>query len=233
MGEKLLAAVAEGFAKPVERVIDTHWHFDHTGGNGILRGAGAAITAHANVKTRMAAGQVIALIDHEQPPADPGELPTDTLEGDTELDFHGRPVRLLHFPHAHTDGDLAVHLPDADVLHTGDLVFYCGYPFVDVSSGGTIDGVIAAVTALHALCGEHTRVLPGHGPVTDRAGLAVYLDLLTRFRAGVAAEVAKGSDLEAVLASDCTAELDAEYGGRIFPPALFREMVFRTLPTDP
>lgn len=230
VGGKLLALVAELTGAAPTRVIDTHWHFDHVGGNAALRAAGAKVYARPQVRDRMAAGQYLLVIDHEQPPAAPEDLPDEIFGEEIELRQGGRRVVVLPVAPAHTDGDAMVHVPEANLLHTGDVVFFCGYPFIDVNGGGRIDGMIAGVKQAIALCDEETKVIPGHGPLTDRAGLRQYLEMLEDFRAAVAAAKAAGMSLEELLASDATADVDAEWDERMFPTAAFRELVYRTLP---
>ncbi|MBU8870016.1 MAG: MBL fold metallo-hydrolase [Gemmatimonadales bacterium] len=229
MGEKLLAKIQELAGQGPQRVIDTHWHFDHVGGNQALREAGAELIAHQNVRSRMITGQHLDVIDHDQPPADPGALPVLTFTDTMTLYFGQETITLFHVPFAHTDGDVVVHFHQANVIHTGDIVFYCGYPFIDLNAGGGIDGIIAAVKSILALCDENTQIVPGHGPVADKVGLEKYLNILEEFRAAVAAAKAKGMSLEEILASDVTDSVDQEWGDKMFPPEAFKEMVYRSL----
>jgi cyclase len=230
MGEKLLAKVHELAGDGPLRVIDTHWHFDHAGGNRTFRAAGATLIAHKNVRDRMIAGLHLAVIDETIPPAEAIDLPDITF--DTELTIHlgEEAVSVFHVPAAHTSGDAVVHFPTANVIHSGDIVFNCGYPFIDVNDGGSIDGMIVAVKAILERCDDETQIVPGHGPVADQAGLKVYLGLLEGFREAVAGAKADGMSLEEVLASTVTAKLDEEWGKRMFPPEAFKELVYRTLP---
>lgn len=227
---KLLALVTELAGDAPSLVIDTHWHFDHVGGNQALREAGAKVIARENVKKRMAAGQHLAVIDHDSPPADPQALPDETFTEAFELEQGGRRVEVFPVAPAHTDGDAMVFVPGANVLHTGDVVFFCGYPFIDINAGGNIDGMIAGVRTALAKCDDATQVIPGHGPLTDRAGLQQYLQVLEDFRAAVAAAKAGGMSLEELLESDVTAAVDADWDGKMFPSEAFRELVYRSLP---
>ena len=127
-------------------------------------------------------------------------------------------------------GDVVVHFHQANVIHTGDIVFFCGYPFIDLNAGGGIDGIISAVGNILELCDEKTQIVPGHGPVTDRVGLETYLDILEEFRSAIAEAKAQGMSLEEVLASDVTSEVDQQWGKNMFPPEAFKEMVYRSLP---
>ena len=230
VSEKLLALVHELTGRAPHLAVATHWHFDHVGGNSAVRQAGARIIAHRNVRSRMIAGAHLAVIDHDQPPAGTDELPDLTFDSRLTLHHGDETVRLCHVPAAHTGGDIMVRLQQANVLHTGDVVFFCGYPFIDINDGGTIDGLIAGVEQAIADCDEGTRVVPGHGPLTDREGLRQYLGMLREFRDAVATARAAGLSLEQVLAGEATAAVDAHWDGKMFPSAAFREMVYRSLP---
>ncbi len=230
VSEKLLHLVQELTGRAPGRVILTHWHFDHVGGNAALRQAGARIIAHRNVRRRMAAGAHLAVIDHTEPPAGPEELPRLTFDSELTLHPGDETVAVFHVPAAHTGGDAMVFLEKANVLHTGDVVFFCGYPFIDINDGGTIDGVIAGVDRALGLCDRNTRVIPGHGPLTDRDGLQQYRDMLADFREAVATARDGGMTLEQLLDSDVTAQVDARWDGKMFPSAAFKELVFRSLP---
>ena len=226
---KLPAKVRELTGRDPAFCVNTHWHFDHTGGNAALRAGGCRVIAHDNVRRQMAAGAHIDIIDHDQPPAASEELPTVTFTDSLQLHWNGEEILIFHLPHAHTGGDAAVFFRHANVVHTGDIVFNCGYPFIDVNCGGSIDGVIAAVAVIIELCDEETKVVPGHGPLAGRADLQTYLEMLQAFRVAVAGQKAAGRDLAGVLESGATAELDEKWGGIFFPPDQFTEMVLRTL----
>lgn len=226
---KVKTAIAAICDKPVKYVLNTHWHFDHTGGNKSFAGDGGVIVAHENVRTRLAAGQLITIIDTEVPAA-PGEaLPRITFRDAITFHINGEEITALHFPKAHTDGDAVIRFKKANVIHTGDIVFYPGYPFIDISSGGSIDGMIAALEKIVSLCDEKTRVIPGHGPLTDKAGLVKYCAMLREFRAAIAGEIAAGKDLAAIKASDATEALDRVWGRACFPPDVFTEIVYLSL----
>jgi glyoxylase-like metal-dependent hydrolase (beta-lactamase superfamily II) len=137
---------------------------------------------------------------------------------------------VIHIAGAHSDGDSIVRFHQANVIHTGDIVFYCGYPFIDVAAGGSIDGMIAAVEAIIDLCDEKTKVIPGHGEVTNRDGLLVYLGMLQGYRKIIAEQVAAGKDLETITSEQPTAGLDDVWGKVYFSPEQFTEMVVRSLP---
>jgi glyoxylase-like metal-dependent hydrolase (beta-lactamase superfamily II) len=229
MSDKVQAAIAELDSQPVEFLFNTHWHFDHTGGNEAFGKGETLIVAHANVRRHLASDQFITIIDREVPASPAAALPKLTFSDSLTFHLNGEEIFIFHPPLAHSDGDGVVHFRRANVIHTGDIFFNFGYPFIDVSHGGTIDGMIAAVQAILLLCDGETKIIPGHGPLANKEDLQRYRNLLQEFRDIVAAEKAAGKDLPTIQAEAPTARLDAEWGGKIFPPDLFTEMVFTTL----
>lgn len=232
MTDKLQAAVAALGAGPVKFVVNTHWHFDHVGGDAALARAGAAIIAHPNLRTRMEKGQTIAVIDEQIAPAPAVALPRLTFTDSLTLHLNGETIEIWHPRRAHTDGDAVLRFRRADVIHAGDLWFHGGYPFVDVSSGGDIDGLIAAIDVIIAAAGDSTRIVPGHGAAGTKVDLAAHRAMLQEFRDIVAREIAAGRDLATIIAEKPTARLDAVWGKRMFPPEAFTEMVYRSLKRD-
>jgi len=229
LGEKLVAFVKAETGGGVDYVVSTHWHFDHTGGNEALANSGAELIAHRNVRRRMAVETHIELLDHTQPAAPAVALPGVTFTDSLVMHMNGEQIVIFHPGNAHTDGDAIVVFRNADVIHTGDIVFNCGYPFIDTSCGGDIDGMIAAVETIIGLCGDETVVVPGHGPIGSRTDLETYLGVLTGYRDAIAPLKAKGMSLAEVQAAGATTELDEQWGGVFFPPDLFTAMVYGTV----
>jgi glyoxylase-like metal-dependent hydrolase (beta-lactamase superfamily II) len=190
MSEKILAAIATVDPDPVRFVVNTHWHGDHTGGNEAMGKRGAVIVAHSNVRERMSSEQFIAALDDRVPASPPAALPVVTFEDGVALHLNGDTLHVVHVANAHTDGDSLVHWQKANVLHMGDTFFHkFSLPFIDLSSGGSIDGLIAAVDKGLAASNATTRIIPGHGPVASRAELAAYKAMLVDVRAKVAAGI--------------------------------------------
>ena len=189
--ERINAAIRTIDPDPVRFVINTHWHFDHTGGNENFGRAGAVIIAHDNVRQRMSTDQVMAAIN-EKVSASPGvALPVVTFGDGVTLHLNGDTLHVVHVANAHTDGDSIVHWQNANVLHMGDTFFHReSFPFIDLDSGGSIDGVIAAAEKGLQASNEQTRIIPGHGPVATRAELAAYRAMLVDIRGKVAAGIA-------------------------------------------
>lgn len=196
--EKIEAAVAGLGASPAEYVINTHWHFDHTGGNENLGKRGAKIFAHDNVRKRLKVGDPDGR--WKIPPAPAEALPVVTYERGVTLHLNGDTIDVMFLGGGHTDGDSIVRWREKNVVHMGDLYFNSpGWPFIDVSSGGGIEKALYSIDSAIAMMDEDTKVIPGHGPMSDRAGLTAYRNIVgeavTRIRAlkniGVSLEDAK------------------------------------------
>ncbi|HEY3948696.1 MBL fold metallo-hydrolase [Phenylobacterium sp.] len=209
--DKIKAAVAELTGKPIRYVVDTHLHGDHTGGNQAFWMDGATIVGQDLLKKSMAEGTTNALSGAKTPPSPASALPTITYADRMSLSVKGRKVELVHMPHAHTRGDTAVWVPDADVLATGDIVSTGGrYPNIDVGDAGGIEGMIKGVDAYLKRADAKTKIVPGHGALMDREGLKTYRQLLVDARDSVKALKAKGmSEDQAVAAKPLAAPMTA------------------------
>lgn len=201
---KILAAIAAITPRPVRFVVNTHWHFDHTGGNENFNRAGAVIVAHENVRRRMSTEQFIRAINRREPPSPPGALPVVTFPTGVTFHLNGDDIVVTHVPNAHTDGDALIHFTRANVLHLGDLFNMSGMPFVDRSSGGSIHGIITAAERAIALSDDATRIIPGHGRVVGRGELRAWHAMLVALRDRMQAEIAAGRTVEQVLAARIT-----------------------------
>ncbi len=227
------AALAKLTAKPVRVLVDTHWHFDHVNGNETFGAAGATIVGHASMRTRMIEGKTTAL------PGFPAitytsealATPIVTFERELTLHFAGEEVLLVHPASgpAHTDGDIVAYFRHANIVHTGDLYFQGLYPFIDVGSGGWIDGMIAANREILARIDDKTIVVPGHGPVTDKAHLAAYIEMLADISTKVTALLRAGKTLAEVQAAKPTAAYDEAWGKLFLKPDQFVELVYNGL----
>jgi len=220
---KIQAALAKLADTPVRFVLNTHWHGDHTGGNENLGRAGALIVAHDNVRVRMSSDQFIASMQRAVPAAPAVALPVVTFDSGTTFHINGDAIRAVHVHNAHTDGDSLVHFTKANVIHMGDTYFSAAYPYVDLSSGGSFDGLLAAHAKALALGNDTTRYIPGHGPVTGKAELAAYRAMIAEVVGKVRAGIAAKQSLDQILAAKPTAAYDATWGaGFIKPDALVR-----------
>jgi cyclase len=183
--------------QPVRFLVNTHFHRDHTGGNENLGKSGVLIFAHDNVRTR--------LLSADAPKA---SLPVVTFNDATTFHMNGQTVRVFHTSNAHTDGDAMIHFQEADVIHMGDTFFNGFYPFIDAKSGGSVEGVFAAIDTVLALADDDTVIVPGHGPVGDRADLVAYREMLTMARDGIRPLIADGKSVEDIVAAKPLADLD-------------------------
>ena len=213
LAPKIKAAIARISAKPVQFVLNTHFHFDHSGGNDALGKDGALIVAHDNVRQRMSSTQLISFIGATQAASAKIALPVVTVPGDVKFHINGDEVHAFHVPRAHTDGDLIVHFKKSDVVHMGDVYFNGMYPFIDSSSGGTADGVIAAVDRVLALIGDNTRVIPGHGPIATKANLSAYRTMLATVTQRIKEHRRNGKTDDDIRAAQPAAEFKAALGG--------------------
>jgi cyclase len=226
---KILAAIKAITPQPVRFVMNTHWHFDHTGGNENMGQAGALIFAHENVRKRMSTEQFIEAMKLKQPASPPGALPVVTFTDTVSFHLNGDSIVVFHVAPAHTDGDVMVMFTKANVVHTGDVFVSDRFPFVDRSSGGTIHGIIAATERLLAVTNEQTKIIPGHGPLADRARVKAYHDLLVVMRDRMKKEIAAKHTVDQVLASKITAEYDKDWpnGRERFLRILYQELSAR------
>ena len=213
--ERIQAAVAAVTERPVRFVLNTHWHGDHTGGNENLGKAGALIVAHENVRRRMGAEQLIEFLGQlDTVPASPMDaLPVVTFTEAVTFHLNGDEIHALHVRPAHTDGDAVVRFRKANVVHMGDTFFNRVYPFIDLDSGGSVDGMIAVADTVLGMIDGETKVIPGHGPLGDREALRTFRDMLADVRDRVREQVEGGASIEDILASTPTATFDAEWGG--------------------
>lgn len=227
--ERIQAALDEITDRPVRFVINTHWHGDHVGGNENFAEAGAVIVAHENVRSRMSSDQFMATFNVTVPAAPPKALPVVTFTQGVSLHLNGDDVRVIHMAEAHTDGDALVHFERANVLHMGDIYFHGSYPFIDLGSGGGIHGMIAAVEFGIEIANDDTVIVPGHGPLSDRAGLTAYGEMLSEILDRVTALKAEGKSLEEVVAARPTAAYDERLGGGFISPERLVGFIYESL----
>jgi cyclase len=225
LSERITAAIAKLTPKPVRFLLNTHWHYDHTGGNENFGKAGAIIVAHENVRNRMSSEQFIEFFKQKIPASPRGALPVVTFAGSVTLHLNGDEMRVVHVPRAHTDGDAIVHFVKSDVIHMGDVYFNGMYPFIDTSSGGTIQGMIAGCDRALAIAKDSTRIIPGHGPLSNKAELKAYRDMLAAVADRIGKLIAEGKTPEQIAAAKPTADFDEKWGQGFIKPDAFTPMV--------
>jgi cyclase len=230
LGDKVRAAVGRISKRPVRYVVNTHWHWDHVGGDAAFARQGAVVISSKETYRYIVAKQNASTTASDQYPPGAATAPVFTVDSGTQ-EFHlsGQTVQLIHAPPAHTDGDLIVRFVEADVVQTGDTFFNGFYPDIDFEHGGSIDGMIAFYDALYAMCGPHTRVIPGHGPVANREDIRRYQAMLRAVRKRVAAAISSGMSEEALIASHPLDDLDPVWGGNLVKQPYLLAIVYEDL----
>lgn len=222
---KISAAIKALTDKPVKFLMNTHWHGDHTGGNENFSKLGVLIVAHENVRKRLSTDQFIEYMRSKVEAQPKAALPVVTFAQDVTFYLNGDEIKAFHVPNAHTDGDSIIHFKNSNVIHMGDTYFNGFYPFIDTSSGGTAAGVVAAADRVLAIADDKTRIIPGHGPVSNKAELKAYRDMVATISGRVAALVKQGKKLDEIVAAKPTAEFDERWGKGFIPPPKFIEML--------
>ena len=231
--DKIKAAVSEISDREIRFLLNTHWHFDHTGGNENLGKSGVTIVAHDEVYNRMSTDQFIEAFQREIPASPPAALPDISYKDTITFHLNGQTIHGFHVKPAHTDGDTIVHFPDADVIHTGDIYFNGIYPFIDASSGGSIAGMIRGTEQVLALAGNETKIIPGHGALSNRKELEAYRQMLVDVKLKTEQAIAQGLSLEEFIASNPTANYDATWGQGFLEPEQFLTIVYQSYQEDP
>jgi cyclase len=219
--------------RPLRFVLNTHYHGDHVSGDSAMAAAGATVVAHANVWRRMSAGRLNQTPGTTTKAGSAAGLPMLTFSDSLTFHLNGLEIRVLHLPPGHTDGDVVVWIPAANVLHTGDLLFNGAYPVIDVSAGGSISGMIRSLDLLLPLVRPEMKIVPGHGPLADRAALLRFRGMLLAVRDRVTRLVTEGRTLEQVMAAKPLADLDRIWGAGFMKPEAFLQIVYGDLSREP
>lgn len=223
---KILAAIKEITPKKVDYLVNTHWHGDHTGGNENMGKEGALIVAHNNVRKRMSTESVRR--GRTVPAAPKVALPVITFDKDVVFHINGDDIMATHVHKAHTDGDALVYFSNNNVLHTGDSFFQGKFPYIDLSSGGSINGYIDGIKKMIMLSDDETKVVPGHGNVATKKDLEAYLKMLITLRDRVQTEIDKGKSLDDVKKNGEITKEYKSFSGWINEEVI-RETIFRSL----
>ena len=210
-------------------LINTHYHADHTGGNENLGKAGALIFSHDQVRERLTIETVIEAFNMTTPPQPKAALPVVTFSADITFHLNGDTLHAFHVRRAHTDGDSVIHFQNANVIHSGDVFFNGFYPFIDVAHGGSVKGMIEAANTILALADEETKIIPGHGPLGDRAQLQVYRDMLTTVYERLSRLKTKGMSIEEAVGKKPLADLEARWGKGLFTGEKWLRLIYEGL----
>jgi cyclase len=222
-----LKQTLDGLGAPIKTAIDTHWHFDHSDNNQSLRQAGAVVIAHANTTKRLS--EKLEVLGMKFDPAPEAAKPTQTFTESHKLAANGESVELGYIPPAHTDTDIYIRFPRANVLHLGDTYFNGGYPFFDTVTRGNIAGMIEAANRGLKLADRSTKIIPGHGPLGNTETLTASRDMLVTVRDRVQKLKASGRTVEEVVKEKPTADLDGVWGKGFMTPDMFVTLVYNTL----
>jgi len=228
--EKIKAAVAKLSDQAIRFVINTHWHFDHTGGNENLGQDGAIIVAHDNVYERMSKDGFIKALNPKVPAAPKAALPLLTFNDTVSFHLNGHDINVVHQSNAHTDGDSIVFFKQANVIHMGDTFFNGLYPFIDASSKGEVNGMIKTAERILALANAQTKIIPGHGPLASKQDLQKFRDMLILVRDRMQKLLAQGKTLDEIIAMRPNADLDKTWGGGFLDPATFLRVLHSAMP---
>jgi glyoxylase-like metal-dependent hydrolase (beta-lactamase superfamily II) len=228
------SALVEGAIKtisdqPIKFVLNTHYHFDHTGGNEFFGEKDAIIMAHDNVRKRLSTDQFITHFGREMPALSKTGLPVLTFAENMTLHYNDDTIQIIHAPNAHTDGDAVAHFTNDNVIVAGDLVFNGMYPFIDTEHGGSIKGMIAAHDVLLNLANAETIIIPGHGGLMSKADLQAYQENLTVIATRVEEAKSQGKSLKQVLKAKLTADFDAEMGNGVVGSDAFVTILYEGL----
>ena len=222
-------AVFKATMRPVTRLVNTHWHFDHTGGNVFLGSSGVTIIAQENVKKQLSSAQDVPFVGLRDGHYPEQALPTVTYSTSMALRQGSQRLTLANYGPGHTDGDTIIYIAPANVVVVGDIFSNAFYPIIDLTSGGSIDGLILSVDRILAQTDEQTKIVPGHGPVATRGDLQAYREMLAQVRQRIKALITAGKTMDEAVAAAPTKDFDAKWGSGYVTPDVLTKIVFSSL----
>jgi cyclase len=228
LAPKIVAAIQGLSAKPVRFLLNTHFHGDHSGGNAAFGKAGSVIIAHDNTFKRLSTEQTSGLSGAKVPPQPPEAWPLVTFADSTTLHINGEDVQAVHVANAHTDTDAIIYFTKANVVHTGDVFAGPQFPFIDTGSGGSLDGVIAALGTVLARIDDNTKIIPGHAPLQKKSDLEAFRKMLIDLREKIVSQIRAGKTQEEVVAANLTKDYDAKASrpGTPITPTVFVQRAY-------
>ncbi len=224
--KKIKAAIADVSKKEIKFLLNTHWHYDHTGGNENLGKDGVIIISHDNVRKRLATDSYIKAFDKTVPSLQKVGLPIITFNDAMTFHINNETVEVVYQKNAHTDGDSIIIFKDANVIHTGDVYFNGFYPFIDESSKGSVEGVIHSVNYILSQANDDTKIIPGHGKLSNKKELTYYRDTLVELNKRMKKLIAEGKTLEEVMSLKPFSDYDKTLGGGFLPPEAFLKIFY-------
>lgn len=229
LAPKIKAAIAKISSKPVKYVINTHWHGDHMGGNEVFGSDGSIIIAHNNVRTRLSTDQFMEHQQREVPARPEIAWPIVTFSDEITYYFNDEEILVRHAPPAHTDGDAAIYFKNANVIHMGDAFVRYGYPFIDISSGGSVTGMATNLDDIIAITDDNTIVIPGHGELSTRQDMIEFRDILMDIIDGVQQGIDDGMNLGQIQSLAIASKYDEQWGGGFIKGKDFINFTYQSL----
>jgi glyoxylase-like metal-dependent hydrolase (beta-lactamase superfamily II) len=227
LNKKIMKAIKAAGGDTPKFLVNTHWHGDHTGGNQAMGEAGTIIVAHENVRKRLSSDQFVKAFNMKSGPQPKAALPVITFTNEVTFHWNNDDLNMVHVDNAHTDSDSYIFFKNANVIHVGDLYFSGFYPFIDPDSNGSIAGVIAGVNKVLERINDNTKVIPGHGPLSNKTELVAYRDMLSTVYERIKQMKDAGKSQDEVVAAKPTADFDAEWGDGFLQPDQWVGIVYQ------
>lgn len=231
LSDKIKAAVKKISNQPIQYLVNTHWHGDHTGGNKNFNSRQTLMIAHENVYNRMSKDQLMKAFSRPVPASAKTARPEITFSEELTLHHNGETIMVFHVDNAHTDGDAMVYFANSNVLHMGDTYFNGRYPYIDLTSGGSIDGLLTAINTAIMITDEDTKVIPGHGNLSNKKELLQYRNVVLTVRDRVRMAIKKGQNLEEIKAAKLNADYDESWGAGFIGPEKIVDIIYTSLTT--
>ena len=224
LSEKIKKAIAAISDNPIKFIINTHFHGDHSDGNKIFGSEGSIIVAHENVRKRLSTDYLFEAFKQEQKAMSYEGLPKITFAESLTFNMNGETVQVIHIKNAHTDGDAAIYFKESNVLHTGDAFVRYGLPFIDDGGGGTIDGMIKGADQMLKMINDETKIIPGHGQISNKKDLLDYKNKLQTIRNRIADGIKAGKTVDQIISSDPTKEFKTGFDKVFFVQSVYKSL---------